>query len=463
MSAFEEGSRDSEDSQTSEDTVEKRRVSPFRPRAHSEVSSGESSRLIQATDLITCYKCGKNMPKDEFALALIRNHCKPFTPLLYADREKNEVDHNRIHAADVLHGCYYLTVHPISAFKNQKVSKKGDNSKKKSKKKNLPKDGQSSSNASCEKKKKAKSNESKKCCSGNAGTSGVKNEVKFHPNSKLPMITTMSNLEVMAFYTAAAMHDYDHPGKTNAFLVASDDYKAIMYNDRSVLENHHACEAWKLLCIEEHLFIDVLDENEFRRFRYLVLEYILATDLKMHFDLVALFKDKIHDIDFYCEKDRLQMMQMLIKTADISSPMKPRALHMEWTNRICEEFYEQGDLEKALEMPVTQFMDRNEPNVEELQASFIGHIVAPLAKIMDFACFLPILPGLQQSELIINLNHNDTIWKNRIEEKKKVAKIARGENPDLSSEDSDEEDDEDNEFEAPEYNNENSSGEIIEN
>ena len=26
-------------------------------------------------------------------------------------------------------------------------------------------------------------------------------------------------LELMAMYTAAAMHDYDHPGRTNAFLV----------------------------------------------------------------------------------------------------------------------------------------------------------------------------------------------------------------------------------------------------
>ena len=28
-------------------------------------------------------------------------------------------------------------------------------------------------------------------------------------------------LELMAMYTAAAMHDYDHPGRTNAFLVAT--------------------------------------------------------------------------------------------------------------------------------------------------------------------------------------------------------------------------------------------------
>jgi hypothetical protein len=29
-------------------------------------------------------------------------------------------------------------------------------------------------------------------------------------------------LELMALYTASAMHDYDHPGRTNAFLVATN-------------------------------------------------------------------------------------------------------------------------------------------------------------------------------------------------------------------------------------------------
>jgi len=28
-------------------------------------------------------------------------------------------------------------------------------------------------------------------------------------------------LELMALFTAAAMHDYDHPGRTNAFLVST--------------------------------------------------------------------------------------------------------------------------------------------------------------------------------------------------------------------------------------------------
>lgn len=41
-------------------------------------------------------------------------------------------------------------------------------------------------------------------------------------------------LELMALYLAAAMHDFDHPGRTNAFLVTTHAPQAILYNDRYV-------------------------------------------------------------------------------------------------------------------------------------------------------------------------------------------------------------------------------------
>jgi len=43
-------------------------------------------------------------------------------------------------------------------------------------------------------------------------------------DSELPfgiMGANLTALEVMALYTAAAMHDFQHPGRTNSFLVAT--------------------------------------------------------------------------------------------------------------------------------------------------------------------------------------------------------------------------------------------------
>lgn len=68
----------------------------------------------------------------------------------------------------------------------------------------------------------------------------------------------------------------------------------MLYNDRSVLENHHAAAAWSLIFYNSHNnFLTGLDVSEFKRFRYLVIEAILATDLKRHFEILAEFNAKV--------------------------------------------------------------------------------------------------------------------------------------------------------------------------
>lgn len=45
---------------------------------------------------------------------------------------------------------------------------------------------------------------------------------------------------------AAATHDIDHPGRSSAFLCNSNNSLAILYNDTSVLESHHAATTFRL-------------------------------------------------------------------------------------------------------------------------------------------------------------------------------------------------------------------------
>ena len=76
--------------------------------------------------------------------------------------------------------------------------------------------------------------------------------------------------------------------------------QAVLYNDRSVLENHHAASAWSLyLSQPEFNFLVNLDHVEFKRFRFLVIEAILATDLKKHFDFLAEFNAKVWDEEIF--------------------------------------------------------------------------------------------------------------------------------------------------------------------
>ncbi|GMR38658.1 hypothetical protein PMAYCL1PPCAC_08853, partial [Pristionchus mayeri] len=139
--------------------------------------------------------------------------------------------------------------------------------------------------------------------------------------TKAPLHTSMT-LELLALFTAAAMHDYDHPGRTNAFRVDCGQEGAILYNYQFVLENHHAAESWKLLQQPKNNFIENLDAAETRRFRYLVLEYNLATDLKQHFEIIMNFTDKMSELRLTNEPDRVMVSRMLIKLTDVNSPAK---------------------------------------------------------------------------------------------------------------------------------------------
>lgn len=274
--------------------------------------------------------------------------------------------HNRIHATDVLHGVFYLTTQPIPGFTQVNTSNM------------FSRNGSSSdSDVDAEKSLTYRAN------SFNSEDYGI-------------MGGNFPALELMALYTAAAMHDFDHPGRTNAFLVATNAKEAVLYNDRSVLENHHAAQAWSLFMKEPVLynFLCGLEAAEFKRFRFLVIENILATDLKRHFEILAEFNAKVNDddavgIDWTSETDRLLMMQMVIKLADINGPAKTHELHVRWTERISEEFYEQGDEEARLGMPISPYMDRRIPQLAKLQETFINHLVAPLCNAMVTAGFLP--------------------------------------------------------------------------
>lgn len=63
---------------------------------------------------------------------------------------------------------------------------------------------------------------------------------------------------------------------------------------RSVLENHHAAAAWNLLLSKADFnFLKNLETAEFKKLRYVVIECILATDLKRHFEVLAEFTAKV--------------------------------------------------------------------------------------------------------------------------------------------------------------------------
>uniref|UniRef100_A0A673J436 Phosphodiesterase n=1 Tax=Sinocyclocheilus rhinocerous TaxID=307959 RepID=A0A673J436_9TELE len=188
-----------------------------------------------------------------------------------------------------------------------------------------------------------------------------------------------TDLEILAAIFASAIHDVDHPGVSNQFLINTNSELALMYNDSSVLENHHLAVGFKLLQ-EENCDIGQINATQAS------WDCVLATDMSKHMNLLADLKTMVETkkvtssgvllLDNY--SDRIQVLQNMVHCADLSNPTKPLQLYRQWTDRIMEEFFSQGDRERERGMEISPMCDKHNASVEKSQVGFIDYIVHPL-------------------------------------------------------------------------------------
>jgi hypothetical protein len=53
--------------------------------------------------------------------------------------------------------------------------------------------------------------------------------------------------DIFAALVANYIHDYEHPGYTNHFVIRTKHPLAIRYSDISVMENHHLAAAFNIM------------------------------------------------------------------------------------------------------------------------------------------------------------------------------------------------------------------------
>ncbi|XP_054889247.1 cAMP-specific 3',5'-cyclic phosphodiesterase 4B-like isoform X3 [Poeciliopsis prolifica] len=195
-----------------------------------------------------------------------------------------------------------------------------------------------------------------------------------------------TDLEILAAIFAAAIHDVDHPGVSNQFLINTNSELALMYNDESVLENHHLAVGFKLLQEDNCDIFQNLSKKQKQTLRRMVIDMVLATDMSKHMNLLANLKTMVETkkvtssgvllLDNYT--DRMQVLCNMVHCADLSNPTKPLDLYRQWTDRIMDEFFHQGDREREKGMEISPMCDKFTASVERTQVSFIDFIVHPL-------------------------------------------------------------------------------------
>jgi cAMP-specific phosphodiesterase 4 len=196
------------------------------------------------------------------------------------------------------------------------------------------------------------------------------------------------------------------------------------------LENFHVAEAFKLIVFNKDCNIfSELSEEDYKLMRKRIVECVLATDMTLHTKEHNFLKMKIENYEiskgqnlekvfdnldsFALFNMQQEFLNTLLHMADISNPTKGLKIYQVWVDKVMEEFWAQGDIEKDKKLPISFLCDRTTTKIPNSQIGFIDGIVMPLTKNV-----VEILPEL--SFMVDNLNENRAYYKKLKDESEQI-------------------------------------------
>ncbi|GJQ80089.1 hypothetical protein Trydic_g19372 [Trypoxylus dichotomus] len=191
-----------------------------------------------------------------------------------------------------------------------------------------------------------------------------------------------TEIEKKALMIATLAHDVDHGGVTNNFLATIKDVMAQLY-ESAIWENHHF-EVTMMILSEIHVFKDVTPE-EYAQLTATMKHAIISTDLAYYFKIRSeaasiIIGDKF---DWNSQDHKLIALSVMMTICDLSGQCKPFKVAKRLTENLYNEFYLQGDREKALGLQPLSLMDREKQFFQpEDQIVFLNVLVLPAAELV---------------------------------------------------------------------------------
>eukprot|EP00163_Fabomonas_tropica_P034870 TRINITY_DN991_c0_g1_i2.p1 TRINITY_DN991_c0_g1~~TRINITY_DN991_c0_g1_i2.p1 ORF type:complete len:801 (+),score=175.11 TRINITY_DN991_c0_g1_i2:1812-4214(+) len=220
-----------------------------------------------------------------------------------------------------------------------------------------------------------------------------------------------TDVQQLALIVSAMCHDLGHPGLNNRYHTLSNSTLALRYNYRSVLEQHHASLAFRILSSPDSDITANMTAQAKSQVRDIVVATILSTDMAFHANYVKkgnalgeVTKDRI------LTDDELTLLFCChLKAADIFNICRPFDIARAWAEKLQVEFLKQGDLERQKDLPVLPFMDRTKhPHVANGQVNFINMMGEGFFK--TFAGLMPVYTPYH-TQCLSNVQH----WANVLE------------------------------------------------
>lgn len=161
---------------------------------------------------------------------------------------------------------------------------------------------------------------------------------------------TSDPLTQFAVVFASLIHDVDHRGVPNFLLIKEEPALATMYRKQAVAEQNSVDVAWNLLMDPNFTALRhtiYSNEHELRRFRKLVVNCLMATDI-FDKELAALRKARWHDAFFGEHKENEKVstnrkativIEHIVQASDVSHTMQHWHVYSKWNERLYAEMF----------------------------------------------------------------------------------------------------------------------------
>ena len=88
-----------------------------------------------------------------------------------------------------------------------------------------------------------------------------------------------------------------------------------------------------------------------------MINLILATDNSRHFKNIEKLKNHASS-DLSKGEAKIDLLKNLFHSADISNQIRKFPIAKEWSKRVINEFFDQGDKERSMGLPISMGCDR---------------------------------------------------------------------------------------------------------
>lgn len=193
----------------------------------------------------------------------------------------------------------------------------------------------------------------------------------------LQVLTVKRSLEMTMFASMIAVicHDVGHDGFNNSFHVNSNSPLAKTFFNQSPLENMHISVTNTILGMHSCNVFENWDFSFSEFARNLISNSLLATDMKLHDDVLAdlaLYDplllessatnfdpdpDAVEMLSFNVEQyELLRLSRLMLHAADISNSVRPFSVSATFVDKLVREFTRQVEHEREQGLPVADFM-----------------------------------------------------------------------------------------------------------